>query len=148
VRHLRPRLDGAGILARGGVSRYYHHRANGPRLQAATDGTAARLFWWEGPDGSRVLAYDDSPYGYNCEITPRMVDGLLTFCRLTGLQEMMWVYGVGDHGGGPTRVHLRAAREMQSWPLWPQIKLTTTDDYFTTVESKPATAHLPVHEWS
>ncbi len=135
-----------GILARGGVTRYYHHRSNGPRLQAATAGEASRLFWWQSPDGSRVLVYDDSPYGYNCEITPRMVDGLLTFCRLTGLKEMLWVYGVGDHGGGPTRVHLRAAQEMKSWPLWPHIKLTTTDDYFTTVESKPATAHLPVHE--
>ena len=135
-----------GILRRGGVGRYYHHRANGLRLRAATAGEAARLFWWEGPDGARVLAYDDSPYGYNCEITPRMVDGLLTFCRLTGMQEMLWVYGVGDHGGGPTRVHLRAAREMQAWPLWPHIKLTTTDDYFSTVESQPAVAQLPVHQ--
>lgn len=135
-----------GILARGGVTRYYHHRSNGPRLRAATAGEAARLFWWQGPDGSRVLTYDDSPYGYNCEITPRMVDGLLTFCRLTGLKEMLWVYGVGDHGGGPTRVHLRAAQEMQTWPLWPNLKLTTTDDYFTTVESKPEAALLPVHD--
>ncbi len=134
------------ILARGGVTRYYHHRASGPRLQAARAGEAARLFWWQGPDGSRVLAYDDSPFGYNCEITPRMVDALLPFCRLTGLREMLWIYGVGDHGGGPTRVHLRAAQEMQTWPLWPTIRLTTTDDFFSTVESRPAAADLPVHE--
>ncbi len=133
-----------GILARGGVSRYYHHRSSGPRLQAAAAGEMARLYWWQGPDGSRVLAFDDSPYGYNNEINPGMVAGLFDWERNTGLKEMLWVYGVGNHGGGPTRRHLRAAEEMQRWPLWPTIKLTTTDDFFNTVEGKPQAANLPV----
>lgn len=121
-----------GILRRGGVQRYYHHRA----------GTGKRVYWWEGKDGSRVLAYDDYPVGYNCEIAPYMAQQLLAFTRETGLKDMMWVYGVGDHGGGPTRRHLDAAREMNTWPIWPRIRMATTDEYYSLVEAQGAS--LPV----
>lgn len=135
-----------GLLTRGGVTRYYHHRASGERLRSMVAGETSRLFWWQGQDGSRLLTYDDSPYGYNNELTPQMVEGLLDWERNTGLKEMLWVYGVGDHGGGPTRRHLRAAQEMQTWPIWPHLKLTTTDDFFNAVESKLGDLDLPVHK--
>jgi len=136
-----------GILRRGGVTRYYHHRASGPRLRAMAAGETSQLFWWEGKDGSRILAYDDSPNGYNGEITPWMTHLLFAMERNTGLKKLLWVYGVGDHGGGPTRRHLRAAREMASWPIWPQVKLATTDEYFSAVEEEIAARglELPVH---
>jgi alpha-mannosidase len=136
-----------GILQRGGVTRYYHHRANGPRLQATASGQASQLFWWEGKDGSRVLTYDDSPNGYNCEINPGMTRLLFDMERNTGLKRLLWVYGVGDHGGGPTRRHLRAAQDMQGWPLWPNVRLTTTDDFFSAVEAdiEEQGLELPIH---
>ncbi len=121
-----------GLLAHGGVSRYYFHRA----------GCRKRLFWWEGKDGSRVLAYDDYCVGYNCEIAPYMAQHLVRFYEETQLRDMMWVYGVGDHGGGPTRRHLDAARDMSTWPIWPTIRLTTTDAYYSLIE--PQAGHLPV----
>jgi alpha-mannosidase len=136
-----------GILARGGVSRYYHHRANGPRLQGMSSGEMSQLFWWEGKDGSRVLAYDDSPNGYNCEIGPHMTRLLFALEKHTGLRKLLWIYGVGDHGGGPTRRHLRAAVDMAAWPIFPQVILSTTDAYFSAVE-RDIEAHglaLPVH---
>ena len=137
-----------GLLRKGAVSRYYHHRANGPRLQSMTSGETSQLFWWEGMDGKRVLAYDDSPNGYNCEIQPGMTRLLFAMEKHTGLKDLLWVYGVGDHGGGPTRRHLRAAEDMATWPIWPNVKLTTTDDYFTTVERKieEQSLELPVHK--
>jgi len=136
-----------GILTRGGVTRYYHHRASGERLRAMCSGESSQLFWWEGKDGSRVLAFDDSPNGYNNEIVPRMTHLLFALERHTGLKSILWVYGVGDHGGGPTRRHLRAAQDMAQWPIWPRVKLTTTDAYFTDVEREIAQRdiQLPVH---
>jgi len=121
-----------GILARGGIRRYYHHRA----------GTGKRLYWWEGKDGSRVLAYDDYPVGYNCDIAPYLAAQLLAFCGETGLKDMMWIYGVGDHGGGPTRNMLSAARDMNAWPIWPNVKLSTTDAFYSIAERQGA--NLPV----
>jgi len=137
-----------GILARGGVRRYYHHRASGPRLRAMASGEASQLFWWEGKDGSRVLTFDDSPNGYNCEIAPHMAHLLFALERNTGLKLMLWIYGVGDHGGGPTRRHLRAAQEMATWPIFPQVKLSTTDAFFSAAEAEVQAKgiELPVHK--
>lgn len=132
------------ILARGGVTRYYLHRSGSERWAQVAGGEASRLFWFQGPDGSRVLAFDDGPHGYNGQIGPHIVNDLWNWERLTGLKQMLWVYGVGDHGGGPTRRHLRAALDMQTWPLWPQLKLTTTDDFFSTVEAQLEEGQIPV----
>ncbi|MGD9496547.1 MAG: alpha-mannosidase [Armatimonadota bacterium] len=136
-----------GILRRGGVRRYYHHRSSGPRLQSMSSGETSQLFWWEGKDGSRILAFDDSPNGYNNEISPRMTRLLLDLERHTGLKMLLWVYGVGDHGGGPTRRHLRTAAEMSRWPIWPQVRLTTTDEFFAEAERRieQQGLELPVH---
>ena len=137
-----------GILRRGGVTRYYHHRSSGPQLRDMASGEASQLYWWQGKDGSRVLAFDDSPNGYNNEIAPRMTHLLFDLERHTGLKMMLWIYGVGNHGGGPTRRHLRAAQDMATWPIFPQVKLTTTDEFFAAAEREIETRglELPVHD--
>ena len=66
-----------------------------------------KLFWWESPDGSKVLAY--FPHDYvNTTMNPvRLAEDLKKAReRSTGMTEMMDLYGVGDHGGGPTRAIL------------------------------------------
>ncbi|MBN1342655.1 MAG: alpha-mannosidase [Phycisphaerae bacterium] len=113
-----------GILARAGVKRYYFCRG----------GRGPRLFWWQGPDGSRVLAFDDAILWYNGQITPDMTRLLFDFERDTGLKDYLFVYGVGDHGGGPTRRDLEAAAEMDRWPIWPNVVLSTTDAFFSIAE--------------
>ncbi|RKY63399.1 MAG: alpha-mannosidase, partial [Candidatus Latescibacterota bacterium] len=114
------------VLARAGVRRYYFCRG----------GKGLRLFWWQGPDGSRVLAFDDGVLGYNGSISPDMTRLLFDFEKATGLKDYLFVYGVGDHGGGPTKRDLLAAREMDSWPIFPNVKLSTTEEYFSAVERK------------
>jgi alpha-mannosidase len=136
-----------GILTRGGVTRYYHHRSSPERLRDVAAGQASQLYWWEGKDGSRLLAFDDCPNGYNCEIEPRMAHLLFEMERHTGLRLMLWVYGVGDHGGGPTRRHLRAADWMSAWPIWPKIVLGTTDDFFSAVEAQLGRPGVSVPVW-
>ena len=113
--HTIPTLDAAG-----GVRYYYFHRgSHGPEL-----------FWWQGKDGSRLLAFDDRKRGYNCQIMPWMTNGLLEFEQATGLKDYLLVYGVGDHGGGPTRRDLVNAVKMNAWPIYPNIKLSTADAFF------------------
>ncbi|MBM3212775.1 hypothetical protein FJZ33_11185, partial [Candidatus Poribacteria bacterium] len=115
-----------GILARAGVKRYYFCRC----------GKGLRLFWWQGPDGSKVLAFDDAVLWYNGEITPDMTRLVFDFEKATGLKDYLFLYGVGDHGGGPTRRDLLNALDMNSWPIYPNIKLSTTDEFFSAVEPK------------
>ena len=66
-----------------------------------------KLFWWESPDGSKVLTYFPHDYA-NDNLSPvRLRDDLASAReRSTGMTEMMDLYGVGDHGGGPTRAML------------------------------------------
>ncbi len=121
-----------GILARGGVRWYFLHRG----------GREPRLFWWQGPDGSRILTLDNNTRGYNGAINPAMTRGLLAFERATGLKDFLFVYGVGDHGGGPTRAYLRAAGQMAGWPIFPNLVFSTLSRFFTLAESQAR--NLPV----
>jgi alpha-mannosidase len=69
-----------------------------------------KLFWWESPDGSKVLAY--FPHDYvNLDMNPdRLANDLVTARnRAPGMLDMMDLYGIGDHGGGPTRAILDEA---------------------------------------
>ena len=69
-----------------------------------------KLFWWESPDGSKVLAY--FPHDYvNLDMNPdRLANDLVTARnRAPGMLDMMDLYGIGDHGGGPTRAILAEA---------------------------------------
>jgi alpha-mannosidase len=66
-----------------------------------------KLFWWESPDGSKVLTYFPQDYA-NRDLGPERLshDMAVARERAPGLTEMMDLYGVGDHGGGPTRAML------------------------------------------
>ena len=112
-----------GILNRGGVTRYYFHRT-GPQKW---------LYWWQSPDGSKVLGFRDK-LGYNGQIDAWISHWLVDYVKETGLKDWMYLYGVGDHGGGPTRRDLMRARELNSWPVFPTVKLSTTDAYYSAVE--------------
>ena len=66
-----------------------------------------KLFWWESPDGSKVLTY--FPHDYvNTSLSPVRLAGDMKLARdhAPGITEMLDLYGVGDHGGGPTRAIL------------------------------------------
>lgn len=115
-----------GILAKAGVKFYYFCRG----------GKGHRLFWWQAPDKSRVLAFDDAVLWYNGEITPDLTRLIFDFEKATGLKEYLFVYGVGDHGGGPTRKDLMTALDMNSWKIYPTIKLSTTEEFFSAIENK------------
>jgi len=121
-----------GIIAGGGVKHYYFCRT----------GPGPHLFWWQGKDGSRVLAFDDLRKWYNNWLDPRITQHLLDFEKETGLKDYLFVYGVGDHGGGPTRMDIRMGMKMNAWPIFPNVKLSSIADFFAAVE--PKAGHLPV----
>jgi hypothetical protein len=78
-------------------------------------------------------------------VTPAVVDPLLEFAQTTGLQQMPMVYGVGDHGGGPTRADLRQLIEMDKWPVFPNFVFSTLHGFFRAAEAalEAGTARAP-----
>jgi alpha-mannosidase len=99
-----------------------------------------KLFWWESPDGSKVLTYFPHDYG-NDNLNPVRLSHDFTIARehAPGLTEMMDLYGSGDHGGGPTRAVLdEGVHWMQPEKIAPTMKFGTAQSYFTEIEKKIA----------
>lgn len=117
-------------LARGGIKYLYLHRpgTHGPKRPGA--------FWWTAPDGSRVLVRNDMGLGYNGRITPAVAQHLVGFAKETGSQDYMFVYGVGDHGGGPTRRDILCALDMATWPIFPNIRLSSARAFYEQLEKR------------
>jgi len=99
-----------------------------------------KLFWWESPDGSKVLTY--FPHGYdNRNLTPSHLGFDLERARqqAPGLDRMMDLYGVGDHGGGPTRAMLdEGAHWADVNAATPQYHFGTAISFFHDVEGRVA----------
>jgi alpha-mannosidase len=104
-----------------------------------------KLFWWQSPDGSRVLTY--FPHDYVNEIDP--VDMAKAFAHARqdnpGTTEMMHLYGIGDHGGGPTRAMLDSGdRWLAPDKAYAQLHFGDAQSFFSAVEKVVDTAHAPV----
>jgi alpha-mannosidase len=99
-----------------------------------------KLFWWESPDGSKVLTY--FPHGYGDRIlNPVHFSAEFADARIKapGLPEMMTLYGVGDHGGGPTRDMLdQGTHWMQPGMITPKMEFGTAQSYFSAIEKEIA----------
>ncbi len=101
------------------------------------------LFWWEAPDGSRVLTY--FPQGYVNSMDPlKMARDLADFQQRADVPELMHLYGVGDHGGGPTAGMLRDARRWQEpGALYPRLSLGPAQPYLDKLAEKAGTLRIP-----
>jgi alpha-mannosidase len=97
-----------------------------------------KLFWWESPDGSKVLTYFPHDYA-NDNLNPVRLsrDFVIARDHTPGLTGMMDLYGIGDHGGGPTRAILdEGVHWMQPDKVVPHMHFGTAQSYFTDLESK------------
>ena len=109
----------------GGVRYMYHCRG--------TDSTDV-LYRYQAPSGNEILVLREANW-YNAAVTPQMAAGLMEVVkRSSGLKYGMCVYGVGDHGGGPTRRDVERAIDMMSWPIYPTIEFGGLRKYFAQAE--------------
>jgi alpha-mannosidase len=101
------------------------------------------LFWWEGPDGTRVLTYR-IPISYNDSgsVRKRIEDVLAQFEDLP-VKSYMVYYGAGDHGGGATKENIRSINELKTEKNAPVIFYSTTDNYFKEIRKEKG-LNLPV----
>ncbi len=97
-----------------------------------------KLFWWESPDGSKVLTYFPHDYANDNLDPTRLAKDLATARKYSpGMLDMMDLYGVGDHGGGPTRAMLdQGLRWMEPDKVMAHEEFGTAQPYFTKVEGE------------
>ncbi|HVZ82720.1 MAG TPA: glycoside hydrolase family 38 C-terminal domain-containing protein [Terracidiphilus sp.] len=102
-----------------------------------------KLFWWESPDGSKVLTYFPHDYANN-NLNPVRLSGDMVTARKRspGMTDMMDLYGIGDHGGGPTRAILDQgthwAQPSDPAKVIPKMQFGIAQTYFSTVEKEVA----------
>ncbi|HOU10528.1 MAG TPA: glycoside hydrolase family 38 C-terminal domain-containing protein [Clostridiales bacterium] len=119
------------ILSNAGVKYYYHCRGY----------DALSLYRWESPSGNAITVYRE-PLWYNSGIDSTVAELVADYCIEHGLKTMLKVYGVGDHGGGPTRRDIEKLIDMSRWPVFPTIRFGTFREFFKTLDAVADT--LPV----
>jgi alpha-mannosidase len=107
------------------------------------------LFWWEGLDGSRVLAhmFDNPGDGYNARVGP--ATALATWERSRGKHhhpESLLSVGYGDGGGGPTEDMVERVASLDGFPAVPAQRFGRVDAFFDRAQAAAGGADLPT--WS
>ncbi len=102
-----------------------------------------QLFWWESPDGSRVMSLMSSAIGEGIDPL-KMMDYACQWQTNTGVDESLYLFGVGDHGGGPTRDMLEIADRWSQSDVFPDLEFTTAIKYLDKLASRADSQLLPV----
>ena len=111
------------ILASGGVKYYYFSRS----------WEGSHMIRWRSPSGAEILAYRDH-YAYNDIISTETFLFAPEYYEKYGIDVLLKVYGIGDHGGGPTRRDIEMLTDMATWPLFPTLEFSTFGKYFKELE--------------
>jgi alpha-mannosidase len=108
-----------------------------------------KLFWWEAPDGSRLLTYFPHDYAGGIDAQTLANDLSVWAPAIYGPElhdspETMHLYGVGDHGGGPTRAMLDSAAHLRApGTIFPNLQFSTATAFFDDLEKKLPTITVP-----
>ena len=121
------------MLRKSGVKYYLSRQMN----------VSPPVFWWEGLDGSRILSYHLHHYMDNLD------EGILDFSitkpqRALGYTDALVVYGVGNHGGGPSYDQIKNGLALDKLALYPSVKFSTLQGFMGKIASEPSTARVPV----
>jgi alpha-mannosidase len=106
------------------------------------------IFNWRGTGGATVLTYR-IPGGYLCNTPDNgWLEGHLRTALATprpaGIHDIMCFYGVGDHGGGPTRKAVEWIKAHREFAPGVRLEFSSPQRYFAAVEA--AQAELPTVE--
>ena len=117
------------ILKLQGMQEYVFMRPNALEKPDITQ----NLFEWQGIDGTRALTYRN-PLFYD---DPGDVRNHMqrTLKALAGQPEHkdMEFFGIGDHGGGPTKENIRSIEQIKNEPAAPHLLYSTPEQYFAAV---------------
>ena len=123
------------ILRNANIKYYYHCRG--------MNDCEYQLYIWRAPSGAEVLVNRERNF-YFVNVSTDMALHAFSNSELSGVKKTLHVYGVGDHGGGPTRRDVERLIDMNRWPIYPSFKMATYREFFEAVEEYRD--QLPVFE--
>jgi alpha-mannosidase len=107
------------------------------------------LFWWEGIDGSRVLAhtFENPWHGYNGAVNAEcIVNTWRNFRQKTAHHQSLLAVGYGDGGGGVTPEYVEREMQLRDFPVLPATRWARVEDFFARAHGTAGHVELPV--WS
>ena len=115
---------------------YKYLITNKPVIWNDTNEFPHNTFWWEGPDGSRIMAHLPSTH-FGANIDP---DILLTnwneYKQKIVCSEAIYNYGYADGRGGPNREDILTGRRFKNAPGVPESDFEHGQDAFERMEAK------------
>ncbi|MBR3755012.1 MAG: alpha-mannosidase [Clostridia bacterium] len=115
------------LLRQGGMSAYVMMRPGKHENAEIPE----NMFWWESPDSSRVLTYHiPESYAHNGkEDLDRTIADYSERANESG-HGMMLFYGIGNHGGGPTRGDIEHLQNKMEEDGFCELEFSTPDEFF------------------
>lgn len=93
----------------------------------------ADVFYWEGPDGTRVLTYR-IPFSYgDVGASDERVRQVMDLRE--PVKDLMVFYGASDHGGGATEENIRSIQRIMATPGAPTLIYSTPEKYFSEIRA-------------
>jgi alpha-mannosidase len=109
------------IAHKAGIEFYVFNRPHDP--------TRPPIIWWQGLDGSRVLGYTTpGEYTQPMDHEHTTVLGVKNADR-AGVKDILVLYGMGDHGGGPNAEDIAGIAKLNASPDDVRVKPTNVADY-------------------
>ncbi|MFC1563472.1 alpha-mannosidase [candidate division KSB1 bacterium] len=102
-----------------------------------------RLFWWESPDGSRLLTFFPFTYVHDARHNTT-ASQFRQYREMTGSRDQLVLYGVGNHGGGPTQQNIDRIQDMKALDTFPTVKESSAIDFMEVVAKSENAADYPV----
>ena len=119
------------ILKKSGLDYYVFMRPH-PHEK----GIPSRIFWWQSDDGSKVLTFR-IPFEYTTRVD--QLDKHVAHCAdelKAPYDEIMCFYGVGNHGGGPTKANIESIQRIQKENKGLKLLFSTPNTFFESVSKK------------
>lgn len=113
------------ILKKSGIDYYYF-------MRCAKENPS--VFKWIAPGGSGVIAA--ATFNYNDTIEAHAQTIVLDLFESHGIKDYMHIYGVGDHGGGPTIRDIKRGIAFKKNKYIPSSYFSTVYNYFETIKKK------------
>ncbi|MFA7344335.1 MAG: hypothetical protein WC003_08535 [Terrimicrobiaceae bacterium] len=106
---------------------------------------AEPAFWWESAETNRILCYRQHWMWYCCERNAMItvLDDTLRGARAGGLTHVGVLFGLGNHGGGPSRRHLKEIRAWRGQHPEVEVRFSTLHGFFDALRQEVASASGP-----
>lgn len=133
------------LLRQGGIDSFFTTKVN----WSETNKFPYDLFWWEGLDGSRVLAhaFDNPMLGYNGFVQPDcFMPTWKNFRQKVEHDTSLLAVGYGDGGGGVTPEMVEREVQLRDFPAIPKARWGTVEDFFAGAHRAAEKKRLPA--WS